>query len=525
MKRVISRWTAVGLAVAALFWTVGPALANNVVVTNTALETASPVAAGTVKVKFDLSWDNSWRNGINYDACWVFVKYSTDSGTNWSHATLAGNGTNPTGFSAGSGTGLDIVVPSDRKGAFIQRSAVGAGTVSNTALKLVWDFQANGVAPSQKARVQVFAIEMAYIPSGSFYAGDGTAGTVEGQFCAGTSGSTPFLITNEAYAITLGGGGAGSMGNHNATGILSGEDFNDSTARTLPSAFPKGYAAFYLMKTEMSQRQYCDFLNTLPTQQQTNRVSAALHYGSQRNYIKRTSSSPAFFGCDANNNAGSATSATASSLNEANDGEWTACNYVSWMDVAAYADWAALRPMTELEFEKACRGTNAPVADEFVWGNTTMPAKPSSLNNAQTASETPNPGNCNVSGSTGGGPYRCGSFATASSTRQDAGAGYYGCLDLAGNLFEQVVTLGNSTGRGFAGTHGDGVLSANGRSNNADWPGWSGAEVTGSTGSGGRGGDFSDGNNNARTSDRQLINNTSANWPEIWGWHGVRTAP
>ena len=40
--------------------------------------------------------------------------------------------------------------------------------------------------------------------------------------------------------------------------------------------------------------------------------------------------------------------------------------------VRVYADWAAMRPMTELEFEKACRGTASEVANEYVWGSTSI---------------------------------------------------------------------------------------------------------------------------------------------------------
>src|SRR5205814_1580703 len=45
-----------------------------------------------------------------------------------------------------------------------------------------------------------------------------------------------------------------------------------------------------------------------------------------------------------------------------------ACNYLQWEDETAYLDWAALRPLTELEYEKVCRGTNPPVGFEGAWG-------------------------------------------------------------------------------------------------------------------------------------------------------------
>ena len=55
-------------------------------------------------------------------------------------------------------------------------------------------------------------------------------------------------------------------------------------------------------------------------------------------------------------------------FNDITDGQNLPCNFLSWMDLAAYLDWAALRPMTELEFEKICRGPNPPIAGEYVWG-------------------------------------------------------------------------------------------------------------------------------------------------------------
>jgi len=511
------------LIIALFIMTAGIVLGNNVVVTNVDLKLP---ASGKVKVEFDLSWDNSWRDGVNYDACWVFVKYSIDSGTNWSHATMAASGTNPPGFSSGTGTGLEIVVPADKKGAFIQRSSLGTGTVANTDVQLVWDFNADGVSASKSARVKVFAIEMVYVPEGAFYVGDGTITTIRGQFENGKF-TNALQITSEGQ-LTLGGGTLGSLGNNNGSGMYAGnaDDFNDTTSKTLPAAFPKGYAAFYIMKTEISQRQYCDFLNTLTAAQQNNRHYSALYFNSYRNFIKKTNTSPAFFGCDANNNAGSATAANAALLNEANDGEWVACNYISWMDGAAYADWAALRPMTELEFEKACRGSLTPVANEYAWGNTTLESATTSLTGQNTTSETPNQGNCNYDSCTPDGPYRCGSHARASSSRQNAGAGFYGVLDMSGNLWERVVTVGNSTGRGFTGTHGDGMLSPNGNANVATWPGLSGGEVTVATGSGYRGGSYAIANSYLRISDRYLAATGVFTTRDSGdGFRAVRSAP
>jgi len=171
---------------------------------------------------------------------------------------------------------------------------------------------------------------------------------------------------------------------------------------------------------------------------------------------------------------------------------FVACSYLSWMDGAAYADWAGLRPMTELEFEKACRGDQAPVPNEFAWGSTNI-TYASGISNDGDNNEGPiNTGaNC-VNGNEAGvqGPLRVGCFATGSSTREQAGASYYGIMELSGNLWERAVTVGHSAGRNFTGTLGDGILSANGNATNNDWPGFTGEEVTIASGGGARGGSW-----------------------------------
>src|SRR5208283_81822 len=50
-----------------------PAFANNLSVTNVTIGTRDPNAK-TVVVTFNVSWQNSWRNKINYDAAWLTVR-------------------------------------------------------------------------------------------------------------------------------------------------------------------------------------------------------------------------------------------------------------------------------------------------------------------------------------------------------------------------------------------------------------------------------------------------------------------
>ena len=508
------------LLVACLLLPVVSVYANDMSVANVELKNLVQEAA-TADIEFDISWENSWRYGDTfYDAAWVFAKYSVNDGE-WHHATISGV------TSTGSGTGLTITVPSDNKGAFLYRSAAGTGTLSTTAVQLQWNRQGDGVAwDATKIEIRVFTIEMVYIAQGSFYLGDSDNDQTNCFFRADGSyvkdeALGPYQITSEAE-ITVG----------TADGNLYYDEDNTNDgdgAGPIPAAFPKGYNAFYIMKYEISQGQYRDFLNTLTQGDQNARTydtltaeDASGHYVmigadktavEQRQCIKAgpdpADGQPYTFGCDLDGDG---------ILNESDDGEWIACNYLSWADGAAYADWAALRPFTELEFEKACRGPAAVVDDEYAWGNTTVESATSALTNAGAINETANQGNLNYSSCGPDGPYRCGIYADSGSNRQNAGASFYGVMELSGNLRERPVTVGHSTGRLFTGSHGDGTLGASGATN-SDWPG------TNAAGAGLRGGGWGDDASRVRVSDRNGAADVHSGRYGNSGGRACRTSP
>lgn len=209
-----------------------------------------------------------------------------------------------------------------------------------------------------------------------------------------------------------------------------------------------------------------------------------------------------------------------------------ACSYLSWADGCAFADWAGLRPMTELEFEKACRGPLTPVANEYAWGTATIMADAARVlsgaeNGTETVTSSTALGGCNYGGAAhtgdgdaGSGPLRVGIFATNGSSRVSAGASYWGIMELSGSLWERPVTIGNATGRSFTGLDGNGVLNASGDADVSNWPG------TTATGAGYRGGDWINNLNTiARVSDRINAAKVYAGRGNNVGARAVRSAP
>jgi hypothetical protein len=487
---------------------------NNIQVNN-AILTGQVTGANFTLVQFDLSWDNSWRDAVNWDAAWVFVKFKASYDTTWKHATLNTAGhTIPSGFTG--------ATTSDGVGIFIYRNANGSGSASLPGTSIRWNYGVDGVNDGDLVSVKVFAIEMVYVPQGNFYAGDGTTNNVSGQFSQGNT-TAPFLISSEA-AITLGGAPVTNIGNRNASGMNFPDDFNNITTQSLPLAFPKGYNDFYCMKYETSQGQYTEFLNTLTRWQQSTRVASDISGDAVTNiYVMSNSATLQNRNriiCPASGNG------TTQPIVFSCDRQDRGCNYLNWMDGAAYMDWAGLRPMTELELEKTCRGPLTPVADEYAWGSTTI-AYPVTISGTENGTEyiTTTNANCCYSvvaftgGDGGAGPLRCGIFAKLSTTREQAGATYYGVMEMSGSDNERTVTVGNTTGRLFDGLHGNGQLNVNGNANVSNWPGLVSGEVTGATGSNSRMGNWNNISSYLRISDR---------WQGAWsssvrlGYHGFR---
>ena len=173
--------------------------------------------------------------------------------------------------------------------------------------------------------------------------------------------------------------------------------------------------------------------------------------------------------------------------------------------------------MSELEFEKCARGPVTPVPNEYVWGNHTINLIVN-VNNSGSVSEIPSTTYANCTGAPYNNPTRCGIFARADNDRETSGAGYYGNMDLAGNVWERGATIGYPEGRAYTGLHGNGMLTTEGNANVTNWP------LLNSLGEYVRGGAFIGNPAEYRTSDRNF---TAQINPFVYliGGRGVRTAP
>ncbi|MBW2045358.1 MAG: SUMF1/EgtB/PvdO family nonheme iron enzyme [Deltaproteobacteria bacterium] len=460
------------------------------------------------KIQFNVSWDKAWKNEVNCDGVWVFAKYRIGDGL-WKHATLKSasardfNYTDqtPKYFSKGSSEEIGMWVPDTKKGAFLFRTK-GAGSVASRNVQLVWDYRKDKVKDDQatKTAVKVFGVEMVYVPQDNHYVGDprGASGPDNCFYTYPDGGA--YLVKSEA-PITV----------KDSRGSLYCEQDNprsrDDTPFVIPKAFPKGHKAFWCMKYELSSRQYVDFLNSLTRKQQQSRVDSDISGDSIDNYYVMNNKNVEYLRqsivCAKKGN-GVIEPVTFYTYAPAR-----ACNFISWADLTSYADWAGLRPITELEYEKACRGPEKAVPEEYAWG-VEAPGRVDTFDGADGSGfekKVPQTGvvNCCFHGGVAPfeeaagktvrdnpgfeGPVSIGLFENTQhegvSKRLNDGASYYGIMELSGNLWERCVTIGHPKGRGFEGSRGDGELDEEGYADVPDWPGKDGA------GAGNRGGVWS----------------------------------
>lgn len=584
----------------------------------------------TATLEFTLSWDNSWRNVYNYDAVYIFGKYRSPDSREWRHLKPAASGH--------SVLGTDYAVQTTNTGLFVFRSVEGKGEAEIT-VRLCWQLDGELLTSEAlrngKILYEIQGMEMVYIPTASFCAGDGVS---ENSFSSWAFGTIParydIIGTNSNYVYTASGGtnfvkaadrvdnalninncwynaavpswwqvdfksekiiryfGISSLWQQDAypgdpwslsgssdgvnwttvweggpeewscsrisypvqqairvtqpgsyryyritvpsvsasrapfykdvrianiamttedLGVLPSEGITvDGGTEDLPATYPSGYKGFFVMKYELTQEQYVNFLNKLSYSGQYTRTIGGtldglnpgdyvfgekIHTSFRRNgiiLVKRgeESGTPAIFGCNLR---------TADLTNGLEDGQTIACNYLSVADMLAYADWSGLRPLSELEYEKMCRYPNADNFSDVVyaWGKESAESG-RDLKEEGKETEYFSSGNTNVNNAEFG-PVRSGSFVREGRTRKKAGISFWGVEDLGGNLTEiyyNAEMYGRQLDRSV---HGSGTVDEFGRTKipASAWP-----EDPRALGV--RGGDFASGDAVLRVSDRSF---------------------
>ena len=486
-----------------LVWLSLPGYSNNVRLNGTVKVT--DVTSGVATLELDLAWDNSWRDNFNWDAVWIFLKTKPASGS-WSHVMLQDVQHTATN---------DYVVMNGKSGNNVVGVYVFLGKndtrrQASTTVTLKWacgSAYTKASFDNNQAFLLAQGIEMVYVPFGAYYLGDGSSANTLG----GADGK-PLAISGEGAIATL--------YQRASNGAIS------AAINNLNANYPKGYGGFYVMKYETSQEQYVTFLNTLTRAEQETLLGASfLSALSPGRYIfgdtlqptfrngiilsGKSSGQPYIFDNNLNGN---------DIYGEDGDGQCVACNYMSLNDLLAYASWSGLRPMSELEYERACRAPfpQDPLAGEYPWNSNSGLSRVTSITAGGRAAEIAGNTSCNVnsgSGLTGSnqGPVRCGLFARTTSTQVTAGATYWGVMEMAGNVRELVAGVSHTSLSRT--TNGGGTFST------SAW----GSATPGFFGL--RGGGFSGSDSLLRTSGRSEMNKVAsvADRDETVGFRLTRT--
>ncbi|MCF7913146.1 MAG: formylglycine-generating enzyme family protein [Candidatus Cloacimonetes bacterium] len=416
-----------------------------------------------IYINFAISWENSWKysEGIaNWDAVWLFAKYRIDEGE-WQQCTLA---TDDAQHAVNTEAMFDASFEHDNNGVggFIYRADPGTGNINWQDNRIRWNYGINQVPDDASMEVKLFGIEMVYVPEGHHNLNTVDLPNLDAEIFNDPQHSNSLIEITSEDAIP-----AGSIRWTDGF-VWGGVGYNNGSSygcAELGDTYPKGYAAFYCMKYELSQGQYAEFLNTITEAQCLSRqIHESNNYYNFRGTISGTW--PQF---------------TASRPDRA-------CNFISYIDHLAYLDWSGLRPMTELEYNKACRGDQDVIANEYACGSNVFITNATTLSGAEDGTETILDDGANAAyyfdgyngGDGGRGPLRCGIFATpGATTRQETGASYYGIMDLSGNVTEQCISIAGFRGFDsqptyagqYDGSQGDGVLSNEGNATNINWPG------------------------------------------------------
>ncbi len=375
----------------------------------------------TAYTVFNLSWKNAWHNERNYDAIWLFGKLKSKDGPS-RHLPFLQTGHRVVNVFGEPDPNLIFAVAPDGVGLHIFPSQPFRGDI-NVTLKIAVAPESFAGTDTRNSSFDIFGVEMVEIPSDGYFLGSpDPVNRDHGQFYNPKKHQSNGLVRVESEQQEI------EISPEGDLYFEVKEGYEGEPKGRIPSTYPKGFDSFYIMKYELTEGQYVDFLNNLSDeQQQSRRIDREDDYSGSivvvdDEFITRSPDRP--------------------------------CPFVGWDDAMAYADWAGLRPMTELEYTKAARGPAMPTGPDFPWG----------LAGKEHIQRLPDhAGNLIM---------RNGWKESLMSDdhKKYFGASHYWVMDLAGSLWERVITVGHEKGRSYKGTHGDGILTGDGRATNPSWP-------------------------------------------------------
>lgn len=445
---------------------------NNMRITNVGFANINPLAQ-TVNVKFTISWENSWRDSINWDAAWVFARYKHPVTGFWLPIKF-----NPGSGINGTGTNATVQVVADSMGSFVYRNQISNGIFSDSNITMTWKYGKDGISSLSNIEIRLMAMEMVYIPEGPFqlafnediiskYATqlknatnrDSTTFPIGGfqrVRILGSSYTIPNIDTNTISLELITWGEAFNNNKYYAFSVpndtikLKGNLGIDSNKDGIIDNlnYPTGFSSFYIMKYELSEQQYADFLNTLTSAQSTGIGIAG------RNITL---------------NNGIYNSATPN----------RSCNSATSNRILAYGDWVGMRPMSFMEFEKAFRGPISEFLDINYQGRELTNIS-SSYFTLENGTENIYPQASSQFGDSvfliswtgynnSGSNYnflRPGIKGTNNSNRIISNASYYGVFDLTSNVVDPYISPRNLQ---FTKINGDGIINLNGLTNISSW--------------------------------------------------------
>jgi len=376
-------------------------------------------------------------------------------------------------------TGSVIATVADGAGALLYRSKdnPGRGSVHFQDVRLRLDEHFKQYEDThEQAYFWIHALRMVQVPQGPYWLGGERGRKGESNcFYDARDPSGPFQVTSEDAIPVVAEHAAPEADPSQSAPVASDEPtlaWNNARQFGEPEGlshrFPKGFDQFYCMRTSLTQGEYADFINSLEGEAKTVRYpylgENSYRFAIYRGHRYRVAARPL-----------------------------RPVNYLSWADARAYLWWAGLRPMTELEFEKACKGPERPVHGEFAWGTTRADRIKTIVGDEANGFEAldgnihAGNGDIVLQGGDGGlGPVRADAFAYPGRQNADwlfpsslinldlnslehelvreervaTGASYWGIFGMSGNVWEYVVSAGTKEGRAFEGEHGGGALTA-----------------------------------------------------------------